>query len=142
MWDCTHEGSTTASTGAVWAALEAMLRGVPLAPEGDEYRLHGDLAPGSELTVTPRGQDPMTSVVSEVVPGERYADRTVFGDLVLTFRHDLRPTPDGGAVVAHTVEIDGPEADRVGPRPGPQISGDFPAAMGALLAAAERGVHA
>ena len=142
MWSTTCTGTTAAAPEAVWAALEAMLRGVPIGPDGDTFELHGPFAVGSSLTVTPRGQEPMTSVVAELVPGERYADRTTFGDLVLTFRHVLRPTAGGGAAVDHTVDIDGPGADALGPELGPQISADFPEAMSSPLAAAERGVRA
>ena len=66
-----------------------------------------------------------------------YADRTVFGELTLTFRHTLAPTAEGGTAVTHTLEIDGEGSDAVGPELGPQIAGDFPVAMAELLRAAE-----
>jgi hypothetical protein len=79
----------------------------------------------------------MQSTIVALVTDTTYADRTVFGDLELTFRHDLTPTADGGTTVTHTLIIDGPGSDEVGPDLGPQISGDFPVAMAELLSAAE-----
>ena len=79
----------------------------------------------------------MTSEIVELEPERIYADRTAFGELALTFRHTLTTRADGGTDVTHTLEIDGTDADAVGPELGPQIAGDFPVAMAELLAAAE-----
>lgn len=68
---------------------------------------------------------------------EVYADQTVYGALMLTFRHQLTRLDDGGTRVTHTLEISGPGADEVGPDLGPQISGDFPVTMGELIVASE-----
>jgi hypothetical protein len=140
MWSTSYEQTTTATTAAVWRALRALHSGIALGPNSDSFELHGPFAIGSELTVTPQGQDPMTSVIAQLEPERVYADRTAFGGLLLTFRHDLRPLPGGGSSVTHSLEIDGAQADEVGPELGPQISADFPVAMRELLAAAERGV--
>jgi hypothetical protein len=40
--------------------------------------------------------------------------------------------------VTYRMEVTGPEADKVGPEPGPQISGDFPEVLKALAELAER----
>ena len=112
--------------------------GTRLGPGSDDFELHGPLAVGTRLTVTPQGQDAMESVITELDPERVYADQTVFGGLVLTFRHRLAPAPGGGTAVSHTLEITGDDADAAGPELGPQISGDFPDAMAELLAAAEQ----
>ncbi|MDR1998613.1 MAG: polyketide cyclase [Frankiaceae bacterium] len=140
MWATSHEATTTAPPAAVWAALAALHSGTKLGPNSDTFELHGPLAIGATLTVTPQGQDAMQSTIVECEPGCLYADQTVFGGLTLTFRHRLDAQPDGGTLVTHTLEITGADADQVGPELGPQISGDFPVAMAELLAAAERGV--
>ena len=140
MWTTTYTAETTADARAVWAALEALHSGTPLGPGSDSFELHGPFEVGTTVTVTPQGQEPMTSSIVELVPERVYADRTVFGRVALTFRHTLARRADGGTRVSHTLEIDGSDADAVGPELGPQISGDFPVAMGELLAAAERGV--
>lgn len=137
MWTTDHTAATTAPASAVWSALRDLHRGIPLGPASDAFELHGPFAVGTEVTVTPQGQEPMTSTIVELDPERVYADRTVFGELALTFRHTLTATPDGGTAVTHTLEIDGEGADAVGPELGPQIAGDFPVAMAELLRAAE-----
>lgn len=139
MWTTDHRDTTDAAPEAVWEALKTLHSGTPIGPASDSFELHGPFEVGTTLTITPQGQDPMQSTIVELVPCRVYADRTVFGELELTFRHELVPNADGGTTVTHTLVIDGPDADRIGPELGPQISGDFPIAMAELLAAAHGG---
>ncbi|MCP2195803.1 SRPBCC family protein [Williamsia deligens] len=138
MWTTTHQATTSAPIDAVWAALEALHHGEPLGPASDHFELHGPFAVGTTVTVTPQGQDPLDSVIVDLEPGRHYADQTVFGDLTLTFRHVLTPTDDGGTHVRHTLVVEGPGSDEIGPELGPQIAGDFPVTMDELFAAAAR----
>ncbi|MGN7798263.1 SRPBCC family protein [Leifsonia sp. 22587] len=137
MWTTQHSAGTGAPASAVWSALRDLHSGTPLGPASDRFELHGPFAVGTTVTVTPQGQDSMTSEIVELDPERVYADRTAFGGLALTFRHTLAPRADGGTDVTHTLEIDGEDADAVGPELGPQIAGDFPVAMAELLRAAE-----
>jgi hypothetical protein len=137
MWTTSYDATTTATAEAVWDALKALHSGIPLGPNSDAFELHGPFAAGTTLTVTPQGQEPMTSTIVELDPARVYADQTVFGDLTLTFRHTLAEDAAGGTRVTHTLEITGDGSDQVGPELGPQISDDFPVAMAELLAAAE-----
>lgn len=140
MWATSCEARTSASPMAVWNALRALHTGVSIGPSSDLFELHGPFGVGTTVTITPQGQESMRSVIVELEPGRVYADRTLFGELALTFRHRLDSHEGGGTRVTHTLEISGPGADQVGPELGPQISGDFPVAMAELLAAAARGV--
>jgi hypothetical protein len=141
MWTTRINATTTAEPAAVWDALRALHSGTPLGPNSDTFELHGPFAVGTRVTVTPQGQDSMDSVITELEPNAVYADRTAFGGLTLTFRHELQSASDGGTRVTHTLEIAGDGADQLGPELGPQISGDFPETMTELLAAAENGVR-
>ena len=141
MWTTRYEATSDAAPAAIWDALTALHSGIALGPDSDCFELHGPFAVGTTITVTPQGQEAMTSTIVELEPGAVYADRTEFGTMTLTFRHRIEPTADGGAIVSHELEIAGDGADEVGPDLGPQISGDFPSAMAELFAAAERGVH-
>ena len=141
MWTTRFTADTTATPSAVWDALRALHSGTALGPDSDSFELHGPFAIGTRLKVTPRGQDPMESTITELEPNAVYADQTRFGGLMLTFRHELQPSTSGGTRVTHTLEISGDGADQVGPELGPQISGDFPIAMAELLAAAEKSVR-
>ncbi|MDP9026178.1 MAG: polyketide cyclase [Actinomycetota bacterium] len=141
MWTTHFTADTAAAPAAVWDALRALHSGTALGPNSDSFKLHGPFAVGTHITVTPQGQDSMDSVITELESNAVYADQTEFGGLVLTFRHELLPSADGGTLVTHTLEISGENADQVGPELGPQISGDFPVAMAELLAAAEKGIR-
>ncbi|WP_020662390.1 SRPBCC family protein [Amycolatopsis benzoatilytica] len=141
MWSTDYRAETEASPLAVWAALRALHSGQRLSERSDRFELHGPFAKGTEISVTPQGQDTFRSRITELVENEVYEDETSFGDLRLRFRHTLAVRPDGGTVVTHRLEIDGEGADDTGPELGPQISEDFPVAMRDLLAFAERSVR-
>jgi len=135
MWTTEHTAVSALPRRAVWDALRDLHTGDLDYPGADAFVLHGPFAVGTELTVTPAGQDPFDSVIVDLDEGRTYADRTEFGDVVLTFRHELADAAEGTRVT-HRLEITGPGADAVGPELGPQISGDFPESMAALLAQA------
>lgn len=99
-------------------------------------RLHGPFQVGSQVTMKPKGQDPITSVIVEATENQLYADQTSMGEVTLRFSHTLQPLEGGGTKVTHRLEITGPAADQVGPELGPAITEDFPEALDALLARA------
>ncbi|MGW4488291.1 SRPBCC family protein [Amycolatopsis sp. NPDC004368] len=138
MWTTDHSADTTAAPEAVWAALRALHSGERLSERSDKFELHGPFAKGTEVSVTPQGQDTFRSRITELVENEVYEDETSFGDVLLRFRHTLVRRADGGTTVTHRLEIDGPGAAAMAPELGPQISEDFPVAMADLLAFAER----
>ena len=136
MWSTQYSAQTDTAPEAVWTALRDLHSGVRLSDRSDAFELHGPFQAGTEISVTPQGQDTFRSVIIELDEPRVYADRTDFGGLTLTFRHVLAPLPGGGTEVTHTLQIDGPSADQAGPELGPQISADFPGAMEDLFAAA------
>lgn len=136
MWSTSYSAETDLTASAVWAALRDLHSGIALGPHSDHFELHGPFAVGTEVSVTPQGQQTLRSVITELEDSRRYADSTVFGDLTLTFRHRLEPTPDGGTRITHELQLTGPTADQQGPGLGPEISADFPTAMAELLTAA------
>jgi hypothetical protein len=136
MWTTEYSTTTDVEPQAVWEALRALHSGVALSERSDRFELHGPFEVGTEVSVTPQGQETFRSTIVELEEGQVYADRTAFGALTLLFRHTLQPLAGGGTAVTHRLEIDGDEADAVGPELGPQISEDFPAAMDDLIRAA------
>jgi hypothetical protein len=102
----------------------------------DWVRLEGPFQVGSQVTMKPKGQDPITSVILEATENQAYADQTDLSDVTLRFSHDLQPLAGGGTRVTHRLAITGPAADQLGPELGPAITEDFPEAMEALLARA------
>lgn len=138
MWSTEHTAETTATPEAVWEALRDLHTGTKISDHSDTFEMHGPFAVGTQVSVTPQGQETFRSVIIELVEGEVYADETEFNGLTLLFRHTLAPTGTGGTRITHTLVIDGPTADQVAPELGPQISEDFPAAMADLITVATR----
>jgi hypothetical protein len=137
MWTAEHTAETDLPAVAIWTALRDLHTGATVSPGGDRFDIHGPFAVGTELDVTPQGQETFRSRIVELVENERYADVTEFGDLMLTFRHTLEPTR-AGTRITHQLVIDGPGADTAGPELGPQITADFPEALQGLIAAARQ----
>jgi hypothetical protein len=136
MWTTEYSAETDATPEAIWSALRDLHSGIKLSDRSDTFELHGPFEKGTEISVTPAGQDTFRSTIIELTEPLVYADQTEFGDLRLLFRHTLAPLTGGGTKVTHRLEIDGPGAGQVAPELGPQISEDFPAAMADLFAAA------
>jgi hypothetical protein len=132
MWTAEYSVQTEQPTTAVWAALRALHTGSTASADGDRFEIHGPFAVGTELDVTPQGQQTFRSRIVELQENERYADQTEFGDITLTFRHTLTPARNGTRVT-HQLVIDGLGADEQGPELGPQITADFPGALDALV---------
>jgi hypothetical protein len=135
MWTTQHTAETDLPAVAIWTALRDLHTGATVSSGGDRFEIHGPFAVGTELDVTPQGQETFRSRITELVENERYADVTEFGGLTLTFRHTLEPTR-AGTRITHELVIDGSDADTAGPEIGTQISADFPEALHGLIAAA------
>lgn len=137
MWMHEHTGETTASREAVWKVLCNLDDWASWDTSMEWLRLQGPFRVGSEVVMKPKEQeDPITSVIIEVVENEVYADETHFGDVTLRFSHALQALENGGTRVLHRLEITGLVADEVGPELGSAITEDFPEAMDALFARA------
>jgi len=134
MWTHEHAAETPLPPEAVWKVLADLDNWARWDTSMERVELHGPLKAGSTVTMTPKGQDPITSVITEVAENERYADQTEFGGVTLGFSHTLVGLPGGGTRIVHRLEITGARADAVGPEIGPMITEDFPEAMAALLA--------
>jgi uncharacterized protein YndB with AHSA1/START domain len=134
MWVHEHTAETAASPTAVWQVLRDLDRWGAWDTSLEWVRLEGPFQVGSQVTMKPNGQDPITSVIVEATENSVYADQTDMGEVTLRFSHTLEPLKGGGTKVTHRLEITGPAAEEVGPELGPAITEDFPEAMGALLA--------
>lgn len=137
MFRTAHTDTTTAPVHAVWTALRALHSGEVQVPGGDVFVLHGPYAIGTELSVTPAGQDTFRSTIIELDEDVVYADATSFGPMTLTFRHRFEPTDADGARVTHELVIEGGDEDETNAL-GAQIAEDFPASMRELFDLASR----
>jgi hypothetical protein len=137
MWTNEYSAVTPLPPEAVWRALRGLHEGTVSYPGADHFDLHGPFAVGTDVSVTPEGQETFQSRIVDLVENRTYADQTSYGDVTLLFRHTLQPLGDGTRVT-HRLDITGPSADQIGPELGPQISGDFDVTMAQLLRQAER----
>jgi len=76
MWTTEHSTMTEVAPTAVWAALRDLHHGIPLGEQSDRFELHGPFAVGTEVSVTPQGQETLRSVITELEEGSRCADTT------------------------------------------------------------------
>lgn len=133
VWSHEHTAETALAPEQIWAVLSDIDHWAVWDTSLETVELLGPFAVGTEVAMTPTGQDQIRSVIVEIVENERYGDRTVFGDVTLQFSHHLIRRPDGGTHLRHRLEITGPGADQTGPELGPAITADFPEAMEALI---------
>jgi len=134
MWTYEHAAESPLPAEAIWKVLADLDSWALWDTSMERVELHGPLKAGSTVIMTPKGQDPITSVITEVTENERYADQTEFGGVTLGFSHTLTRLPVGGTRIVHRLDITGGQADEAGPEIGPMITEDFPDAMAALLA--------
>jgi uncharacterized protein YndB with AHSA1/START domain len=132
MWAVEHSVETSATPEQIWR-LWADVAGWP-EWNGDIERidLDGPFAAGSRITMTPIGEDPIGLEIAEVAEPELFVDEADLGDIVVPTIHRAERL-DTGTRITYRMEISGPAADTLGPELGPQISGDFPQVLAALV---------
>ncbi len=142
MWTHEHTTETDLDPDLIWQILADIDGCAAWDTSMEQVELLGPFAVGTQISMTPKGQDPVRSTIVAIEPNALYADETTFGDATLHFSHTLTRLPGGGTRIVHQLVISGPQADQIGPELGPQITDDFPEAMDALVAAAKRAEHA
>jgi hypothetical protein len=66
-----------------------------------------------------------------------FVDEADLGEIVVRTSHRVERLDEGRVRVTYRMEITGPAAESVGPQTGPEISGDFPEVLAALVERAE-----
>jgi hypothetical protein len=138
MWEVEHSIETSATQQAIWR-LWADVSGWPTW-NGDIERIEllGPFAAGSTIRMTPIGQDTVELRIAEAVEPELFVDEADLGEIVVRTSHRVEPLQGERARITYRMEITGPAADTLGPQIGPEISGDFPQTLAALVERAER----
>jgi uncharacterized protein YndB with AHSA1/START domain len=137
MWVNEQSKETSAAPEAIWR-LWADVPGWPRW-NGDIERieLDGPFAVGSTILMTPIGEKPVELRITEAVEPELFVDEADGGDFVVRTTHRIDRLEGDRARVTYRMEITGPAADTLGPQIGPEISGDFPETLAALVERAE-----
>jgi hypothetical protein len=141
VWTTEHSIETNASPEAIWG----LWRDVPSWPEWnadiEHIEMVGPFAPGSIISMTPVGDEPIDLRIAEAVEPELFVDEVELGDLVVRTIHRVDRLEGDRSRVVYRMEIRGPAADTQGPELGPAISGDFPDVLSRLAQRAEGDPH-
>ena len=137
MWTNEHSVESTAAPENVWR----LWADVAAWPEwnGDIERIEliGPFAAGSTIVMSPIGDGPIELRIAKAVEPELFVDEADMGEIVVRTTHRVRRIDSDRVRVTYRMEITGPAAETLGPRVGPEISGDFPQTLAALVARAE-----
>jgi uncharacterized protein YndB with AHSA1/START domain len=137
MWTNEHSVETSAAPENVWR-LWADVAGWPeWNGDIDRTLLIGPFAAGSTIVMKPIGVEPVELRIAEAVEPELFVDEADMGEIVVRTTHRVRRIDSERVRVTYRMEITGPAADTLGPQVGPEISGDFPQTLAALVARAE-----
>ncbi len=138
MWSNEQSIETTASPEAIWQLWSDVTGWPEWNADIAHIEISGPFATGSMITMTPAGQDAVELRITEAVEPDLFVDEADLGDVVVRTIHRVEPAEGARSRVVYRMEITGPAADSVGPELGPQISGDFPETLAALVERAER----
>ena len=133
MWEYEHSVETTASPEQVWRRYADVERWGDWDTSVERVEAHGPFAPGTEISLTPEGQETVRMRLIDVRENEGFSDETEFAGVTLRFVHRLVRLDSGGTRVTHRVEVTGPGAEEIGSA----VTSDTPDAMAGLVKLAE-----
>jgi hypothetical protein len=133
VWEYEHAVETDALAEAIWALWADVESWGQWNSDIEQIELRGPFAIGSEIWMTPVGQETVQLRLAEVSDAELFVDEVAVGDVVVRTTHRIDRLGSGRVRVVYRMEITGPDADTVGPQLGPAISADFPETMKALV---------
>jgi uncharacterized protein YndB with AHSA1/START domain len=138
MWINEQSIETAASPEAIWRLWSDVAGWPEWNADIERIEISGPFAPGSTISMTPVGQEPVELRIAEAVEPELFVDEVDLGDVVVRTTHRVERLEGERNRVVYRMEIGGQAADTVGPELGPQISADFPEVLAALVRQAER----
>jgi Polyketide cyclase / dehydrase and lipid transport len=132
MWAAEHSVETTASPESIWRLWSDVPSWGEWNADIERIEISGPFTPGSTIAMTPVAQDTVELRIAETSEPNLFIDEADLGDVLIRTLHRIDPL-DGRSRVTYRMEITGPAADSVGPELGPEISGDFPETLAALV---------
>jgi Polyketide cyclase / dehydrase and lipid transport len=139
MWSTEHSIETEAAPERIWRLWADVPRWPEWNADVERIELVGPFAEGSRIVMTPSGQEPIELRIADAVQPERFVDEADFGAVVVRTTHRVERVANERSRITYRMEITGPQADTLGPQVGPEISGDFPETLAALVERAEAG---
>jgi Polyketide cyclase / dehydrase and lipid transport len=138
MWKAEYSIETSATPEEIWRLWADVAGWRDWNADIAEIQLTGPFAAESTIRMTPIGQEPIELRIAEAVEPELFVDEADLGEIVVRTIHQTKQLDAGRARVTYRMEITGPASDTLGPQIGPEISGDFPQTLAALVERAER----
>jgi hypothetical protein len=127
MWNYQHQATTTAQPERLYHFWSHVHTWPQWNQDLQRADLHGGFAAGSTI-----------DMVAAVNENQGFVDEVEMAGLLIRTTHELQPLPGGLTQVTYRMEITGEHAEQMGPQIGPQITGDFPDTVAALIRHAER----
>jgi hypothetical protein len=137
MWTTEHSIETKATPQAIWQQWSDVAHWPEWNADIERIELDGPFAAGSRIVMTPAGDEPIELRIAEASEPGLFVDEAALGEIVVRTTHRVERVDEERAKVTYRMDITGPAADTLGPRIGPEISGDFPEVLAALVDRAE-----
>jgi hypothetical protein len=138
MWTNEQSIETSASPEAIWRLWSDVAGWPEWNADIEHIEISGPFQAGSKISMTPFGEDPVELEIAEAAEPDMFVDEANLGDVIVRTIHRIERLEGARSRVTYRMEISGPAADRIGPELGPQISGDCPETLAALVRHAER----
>jgi hypothetical protein len=138
MWMNEYSVETNAAPEEIWRLWADVADWGAWNGDIERIELRGPFAAGSRILMTPVGDEPIELRIAEAVEPELFVDEAELGEIVVRTIHRAQRLDGERTRVTYRMEITGPAANTLGPQIGPEISGDFPQTLAALVERAER----
>lgn len=138
MWEYEHSIETSATPEAIWRLWADVENWGTWNAEIEKIEMNGPFAAGTQITMTPPGDDPVLLRIAEAVEDELFIDEARFNGLLLRTTHRIDRIDQSRIRVVYRMEITGTGADEAGPQIGPGITADWPETMASLAELALR----
>ncbi|GAB2874826.1 SRPBCC family protein [Lentzea nigeriaca] len=123
-----HSVEGPAGVAAVWELWSDVSRWTEWDEGLESVTLSGPFAEGSSGTMVVKGQGPIQFTLTSVEDGVGFVDETAVPGALLRFSHRVERLAEG-VRVTHSVVIEGPAAQALGP----VVTADLPDAVEALV---------
>ena len=137
MWAKEYSIETQAPPEEIWRMWADVAAWPAWNRDIERIKLIGPFAAGSRILMTPIDEEPVELRIAETREPELFVDEADLGEILVRTTHRVQQVDSARARVTYRMEITGPAADTLGPQIGPEISGDFPLTLAALVARAE-----
>ncbi|MFE3526826.1 polyketide cyclase [Streptomyces sp. NPDC059161] len=138
MWEYEHSIETSATPEAIWRLWADVENWGTWNAEIEKIEMNGPFTAGTQITMTPPGDDPVLLRIAEAIEDELFVDEARFNAVLLRTTHRIDRIDQNRIRVVYRMEITGTGVDEAGPQIGPGITADWPETMASLAELALR----